>query len=31
MNVMRNGEMNLVLKGKFKRLSVCDEFGNIRT
>jgi hypothetical protein len=30
MKVMRNGEVNLLLKGNFKRLSVCDEFSKIR-
>jgi hypothetical protein len=28
--VMSNGEVNLVLKENFKRLSVCDEFTKIR-
>jgi hypothetical protein len=27
---MRNEEVNLLLKGNFKRLSVCDKFGEIR-
>jgi hypothetical protein len=30
MKVMRNGEVNLLFKEKFKRLSEYDEFGEIR-
>jgi hypothetical protein len=29
MKVLRNGEVNLLLQGNFKLLSMCDEFGEI--